>query len=401
MGPPCDGRSSLGQLRGLRAARRRRRGQRTDGTVCGQRTTVGAGADKAPWYAANALPRGSVQRRSVHVRIRASRHQPGCRSSSVWCWSFVFAAARRIASNCPCCSPAVAGRRFQDDPQEERRRDRAVCLRRRRRVRGCTKKLFDDVRQLLEEDGALGQLVRAACPCRSRRAHRRRAGRPLRSAAPGGSEFPHRPWSRRRSRHRSRPPAPPRRRRRRRRSSACAGRGVPKKMLRRAGGGLLFGGPAACWAVPRDIGLLLPGRGGRAAALGVPKGSEGKRSKENHDVRSRRARGVIIPPFELGSVLSQVTLTISRPPPFTSSEHGRRSSTISFASLSPRPVSARTSLMTLIFALASKLVSLMSKNLLLRGSLGRRERGRAAATTCTTPPPPPPCRWASLRPSRP
>jgi len=37
-------------------------------------------------------------------------------------------------------------------------------------------------------------------------------------------------------------------------------------------------------------------------------------------------------------------------------------STTSFASLRPRPVSARTSLMTLIFALASKLVSLMSKN---------------------------------------
>ena len=53
-------------------------------------------------------------------------------------------------------------------------------------------------------------------------------------------------------------------------------------------------------------------------------------------------------------------------------------STTSFASLRPRPVSARTSLMTLILALASKLVSLMSKNsLFLRGGLGRRRGPRA------------------------
>ena len=124
VGPPCDGRSSLGQLRGLRAARRRRRGQRTDGTVCGQRTTVGAGADKAPWYAANEntslYPRECepVQRRSSPSddsrvpRIPPPAGMPGLRRLGAGILAdFVICAAHCIET-LPTQAPAVAGQRF-------------------------------------------------------------------------------------------------------------------------------------------------------------------------------------------------------------------------------------------------------------------------------------------------
>ena len=354
----------------------------------GAATAAGAAPIKRPGHAANwKIPRGCEPCGVplVHPTPRASRaslHRPGCLVfvGLVRARGLYFAppriASKRLPTQLSCgrgaAIPGMILRRSAAGIVLYAYGAAAECA-------GCTKSSSSrpaTASRRRPRAGATG--TSGTCPCRSRRARRRRARRPPPRGRPRRRVEPtprHRPWSRRRSRRRGRPPAPRRRRRRRRRSSACARAGRARRRCaapsrRRTA---VWWTRRACWACASRYwpSSSWPwssrGRAGRC-----PRGSSGA------SARTARTGDVHVnAPPRRGSIKAQLLFELGRGAELRELlddllglllldlllEHGLGApSTTSFASLRPRPVSARTSLMTLILAFASKLVSLMSKN---------------------------------------